>query len=42
MMVVAQTMGLDTITNKPWYIKASNALTGDGINEGVAWLIERL
>merc|ERR1711998_23948 len=29
---------LDQITDKPWHIAASNALTGEGIDAGIAWL----
>ncbi|KAK2570943.1 ADP-ribosylation factor-like protein 6 [Acropora cervicornis] len=35
-------MGLDTIRDKPWHICASNALTGEGLPEGVAWLTGQL
>ncbi|EDV25171.1 uncharacterized protein TRIADDRAFT_25605 [Trichoplax adhaerens] len=31
-------MGLKEIANKPWHICASNALTGEGLHEGVEWL----
>jgi ADP-ribosylation factor-like protein 6 len=33
-----QLLELDKITNKPWHIAASNALTGEGLEEGIAWL----
>ncbi len=33
-------MGLDSIVDKPWHIAASNALTGDGIDDGFQWLGE--
>ncbi|GMI50548.1 hypothetical protein ScalyP_jg4249 [Parmales sp. scaly parma] len=33
-----QTMSLDRITNKAWHITNSNALTGSGVDEGVAWV----
>lgn len=35
-------MGLDTIRDKPWHICASNALSGDGLHEGVEWLTDQL
>ena len=35
-------MGLDQIQDKPWHIAASNALTGDGIDDGFQWLAETL
>jgi len=33
-----QALELDKITDKPWHIAASNGLTGEGIEGGVAWL----
>ena len=33
-----QQMSLADITQKPWHITASNAKSGDGIEEGVDWL----
>jgi ADP-ribosylation factor-like protein 6 len=35
-------MALERITDKPWHIQASNALSGDGVDEGIAWLAEQL
>lgn len=35
-------MGLEHITDKPWQIQASNALTGDGVDGGIAWLADHL
>ena len=35
---VSQTLGLERIMDKPWHICASNALTGEGLHEGVEWL----
>ncbi|KAJ8401752.1 hypothetical protein AAFF_G00377230 [Aldrovandia affinis] len=35
---VSQMMALDNIKRKPWHICASNALTGEGLKEGVDWL----
>ncbi|XP_068755581.1 ADP-ribosylation factor-like protein 6 isoform X1 [Montipora capricornis] len=35
-------MGLDSMSDKPWHICASNALTGDGLNEGVEWLTDQI
>mmetsp|Transcript_34456 Transcript_34456/g.70447 ORF Transcript_34456/g.70447 Transcript_34456/m.70447 type:complete len:194 (-) Transcript_34456:100-681(-) len=31
-------LGLSSITERPWRITASNAVTGEGIEEGVSWL----
>lgn len=41
-ITVAQALNLDAITNKAWFIKGSNALTGEGLDDGVQWLVERL
>ncbi|XP_076820795.1 ADP-ribosylation factor-like protein 6 [Clavelina lepadiformis] len=35
-------LGLESIKEKPWHICASNATTGEGLNEGVGWLSEQL
>ncbi len=31
-------LGLERILDKPWHICASNAVTGEGLPEGVEWL----
>eukprot|EP00002_Diphylleia_rotans_P007430 TRINITY_DN1697_c0_g1_i2.p2 TRINITY_DN1697_c0_g1~~TRINITY_DN1697_c0_g1_i2.p2 ORF type:complete len:114 (+),score=25.78 TRINITY_DN1697_c0_g1_i2:504-845(+) len=33
-----QGLELDKLTDKPWHITASNALTGQGVEEGINWL----
>ena len=35
---VSQVLSLERITDKPWHICASNAVTGEGLHEGVEWL----
>ena len=35
-------LNLDKIQNRPWRIFPSNALNGDGISEGIEWLIQEL
>jgi ADP-ribosylation factor-like protein 6 len=35
-----QLLGLDGISDKPWHITASNAVSGDGIDDGIQWLGE--
>jgi len=35
-------MELDEISNKPWHICASNALTGEGLGEGIDWLTDQI
>ncbi|XP_028413730.1 ADP-ribosylation factor-like protein 6 [Dendronephthya gigantea] len=39
---VSNLMKLEEIKDKPWHICASNALTGEGLNEGVEWLTDQL
>ena len=39
---VSQMLGLEKIMDKPWYICASNTLTGEGLNDGVEWLTARI
>lgn len=35
-------LDLDKIRNRPWRIFSSNALNGDGISEGVEWLVQEI
>merc|ERR1712241_291314 len=35
---VSQTLGLERLMDKPWHICASNANTGEGLQEGIEWL----
>jgi len=35
---VSQTLGLERLLDKPWHICASNAATGEGLQEGIEWL----
>lgn len=35
-------LGLDRILDKPWHICNSNALTGDGLVEGMEWLTNQI
>lgn len=37
-----QILGLEKLQEKPWHICASNALTGEGLNDGVEWLSDQL
>lgn len=39
---VAHLLNLDKISTKPWHICASNALTGEGLSEGVEWITGQL
>jgi ADP-ribosylation factor-like protein 6 len=33
---------LSRIENKPWHICASNAVTGEGLDEGITWLTDQI
>lgn len=39
---ITESLALNTLGDRPWFIQASNALTGEGLNEGVLWLSEQL
>ncbi|RWS11219.1 ADP-ribosylation factor-like protein 6 [Dinothrombium tinctorium] len=39
---ISQGLGLASMKNRPWHIQASNALTGEGLHEGIQWLSEQL
>lgn len=36
---ISQLLGLQSFPHKNWHIQASNAITGDGIQDGIEWLI---
>jgi ADP-ribosylation factor-like protein 6 len=39
---VSQLLGLERIMDKPWHICASNAATGEGLQEGIQWLTTQM
>lgn len=39
---IAAALGLEKIDDKPWHISSSNAVSGEGLEEGVQWLIEQI
>ncbi|XP_065057262.1 ADP-ribosylation factor-like protein 6 isoform X1 [Rhopilema esculentum] len=39
---VSGLLKLENIKEKPWHICASNALTGEGLHEGVEWLTDQI
>ncbi|KAJ3360370.1 hypothetical protein GGF32_008430 [Allomyces javanicus] len=39
---IAAILGLDAFKDRSWYICECSALTGQGLSEGMAWLIEQL
>lgn len=36
---ISQTLGLQNFPHNQWHVQASNAITGEGIQEGIDWLI---
>lgn len=41
-MITISALGLEKIKDKPWHISSSNALTGEGLQEGVQWLVQQI
>lgn len=39
---IASSLRLEQVHNKPWHICASNALTGEGLQEGLEWFTQQL
>lgn len=39
---IASGLNLDKIMDKPWHICASNAITGEGLQEGVEWFTQQI
>ncbi|XP_026467244.1 ADP-ribosylation factor-like protein 6 [Ctenocephalides felis] len=39
---IASGLGLEAIKDKPWHISSSNALTGEGLQNGVEWLTQQI
>lgn len=39
---VSQLLSLENIKDKPWHICASDALKGEGLQEGVDWLQDQM
>ncbi|KAI9189817.1 hypothetical protein H9P43_001250 [Blastocladiella emersonii ATCC 22665] len=39
---VANLLGLDGFKDRNWYLCGCSALTGDGLDDGMAWLIDQL
>ncbi len=35
-------MKLENLKESSWHITASNALTGEGVNDGIDWIIEKI
>ena len=38
----SQLMGLEKIKDKPWHIASSNAITGEGLEDGFDWLTDQI
>ncbi|EDV35703.1 uncharacterized protein Dana_GF12343 [Drosophila ananassae] len=39
---IAAALRLENIKEKPWHICSSNAISGEGLGEGVQWLIQQM
>lgn len=39
---IAAGLGLEKIDNKPWHISSTNGLSGEGLQDGVQWLIQQI
>lgn len=39
---LSSALGLEKIKDKPWHISSSNALTGEGLQDGVQWLVQQI
>lgn len=35
-------LGLEKLKDKPWHISSSNALSGEGLQDGIQWLIGQI
>ncbi|XP_068147634.1 ADP-ribosylation factor-like protein 6 [Drosophila tropicalis] len=39
---IAAALSLENIKEKPWHICSSNAISGEGLGEGVQWLVQQI
>lgn len=39
---VASALGLDRLQDKPWHICSTNAVTGEGLQEGIQWFTQQI
>ena len=39
---IAEQLELHEVEEKPWHITASNALTGEGLEDGIAWMADKV
>ncbi|KAF7496479.1 ADP-ribosylation factor-like protein 6 [Sarcoptes scabiei] len=39
---ISQTLGLHQLSHDQWHVQSSNALTGEGIQEGIDWFLTQL
>lgn len=35
-------LGLEKLKDKPWHISSSNALSGEGLQDGIQWLVQQI
>ena len=40
--MITEKLGLNTLKNRSWFIQISSAITGDGLQEGLEWLTEKI
>lgn len=39
---IVENLGLNQISERPWHIQSSNALSGEGLIDGMSWLSDQL
>ncbi|XP_055316692.1 ADP-ribosylation factor-like protein 6 isoform X2 [Sitodiplosis mosellana] len=39
---IAAALGLEKLKDKPWHISSSNALSGEGLQDGIQWLVQQI
>ena len=39
---IAEQFELDNISDRNWHIEASNAISGEGVKEGIEWLAKNM
>ncbi|KAJ3184839.1 hypothetical protein HDU85_001518 [Gaertneriomyces sp. JEL0708] len=39
---ISNQLGLSTLKDRQWHIQACSAITGDGLNEGMDWLVSKI
>ncbi|KAI1690444.1 ADP-ribosylation factor family domain-containing protein [Ditylenchus destructor] len=39
---LTEKLSLETLRNRKWHIQAASAISGDGLNEGIDWLLTQI